>query len=66
MNYKIKMSENGVEVVETATNQVIRNCNGVEPARKLLRHLNLGGAFDGWTPTFMLKNFSIPPEKKTI
>jgi len=28
-----------------------------------MRHLNLGGAFDGWTPSFMLKKFSIPKEK---
>jgi hypothetical protein len=63
MNYKIKMNENGVGVVDTSTNQIIRNYDGLEPARKLLRHLNLGGAFDGWTPSFMLKKINIPQEK---
>jgi hypothetical protein len=25
-------------------------------AKKVLRHLNLGGGFDGFTPTFFVKN----------
>lgn len=58
MNYKIKMTDNGVGVMETATEQIIRNCDGVEPARKVLRHLNLGGGFDGWTPSFFLRDLS--------
>lgn len=58
MNYKIKMIDNGVAVIETSTNQTIRHFKGLEPARKFLRHLNLGGGFDGWTPTFLLRDFS--------
>lgn len=58
MNYKIKMTENGIGVMETATNQIVRSYDGLEPARKVLRHLNLGGGFDGWTPSFFLRDFS--------
>ena len=58
MNYKLKVMQNGVSVIETSTNQTIRQFNGLEPARKFLRHLNLGGGFDGWTPTFFLFDFS--------
>jgi hypothetical protein len=58
MNYKLKVMQNGVSVIETSTNQTIRKFNGLEPARKFLRHLNLGGGFDGWTPTFFLFDFS--------
>ena len=58
MNYKIKMTESGFSVMETSTNQIIREFKGLEPARKVLRHLNLGGGFDGWTPQFFLHDFS--------
>jgi hypothetical protein len=27
-----------------------------DEAKKLMRHLNLGGCFDGFTPTFFIKN----------
>jgi hypothetical protein len=50
-------------VVETTTNQIIKTFNIHKDAKEYMRHLNLGGAFDGWTPSFMLKKFSIPKEK---
>lgn len=46
-------------VVETLTNQVIKSFYSREKAKKLLRHLNLGGGFDGWTPTFFMKKIEI-------
>jgi hypothetical protein len=58
VNYKIKVTEKGVGVIETSTNQIIREFKGIDKARKFLRHLNLGGGFDGWTPSFLLRDFS--------
>lgn len=55
MNYKLK-TDNGVSVIETATEQVIKKFDNIESARKFMRHLNLGGAFDGWSPSFILKS----------
>lgn len=55
MNYKLKV-ENGVSVIETATEQVIKKFPNMDEARKFMRHLNLGGAFDGWSPSFILKS----------
>jgi len=57
MNYKLKV-ENGVSVIETATEQIIKKFDNLDSARKFMRHLNLGGAFDGWSPSFMLKSMT--------
>jgi hypothetical protein len=60
MNYKIKIedivAQHNVAVIETATDQVIKKFETVEAAKKFMRHLNLGGAFDGWSPSFILKS----------
>jgi len=47
-------------VIETTTSQTIKTAKTVDEAKKLARHLNLGGGFDGFTPNFFLKNFKIP------
>lgn len=39
-------------IYETRTEQVIYQNQSKEVARKLSRKLNLGGGFDGWSPTF--------------
>lgn len=57
MNYKLKV-ENGVSVIETSTDQIIRSFDNLDSARKFLRQLNLGGGFDGWTPSFFLRDLS--------
>ena len=56
MNYKIQNENKTFSVLETKTNQVIGSFKEQQEAKKLLRHLNLGGCFDGFTPTFFLKN----------
>ena len=43
------------ELVETATDQVIMVFADVLSAQKTKTHLNCGGGFDGWTPSFMLQ-----------
>lgn len=49
------------EVVETGTRQVIKSEMRKEEAKSMARHLNMGGGFDGWTPSFFLAQ--IPPVK---
>jgi len=53
-SYKIIENNNGFEIWETSTNQLIKTFIDKLEARKFLRHFNLGGGFDGWTPTFFL------------
>ena len=59
-NYKIVEENNAFNVFEVPTEQVIKTFSDNKEARKFLRHLNLGGGFDGWTPTFFLKSVEIP------
>lgn len=42
------------DVYEVPTEQVIKRFNDPKEAKKFMRHLNLGGGFDGWTPTFFM------------
>lgn len=42
------------EVVETGTRQVIKSEMGKDEAKAMTRHLNMGGGFDGFTPSFFL------------
>lgn len=62
MNYKIvvedPIAQYNVSVLETATEQVIKKFETVESAKKFMRNLNLGGGFDGWTPSFLLRDLS--------
>jgi hypothetical protein len=63
VNYKIFSNETKHTVVETTTMQEIRVFQEKDEAKNLMRFLNLGGAFDGWTPRFILKNIIFPEEK---
>ena len=54
MNYKIVEKSGKFSIFEKATEQYIKIFNDKEEARKLLRQLNFGGCFDGWTPKFFL------------
>lgn len=55
MMYKLK----DCDVIEVPTGQVIRTYpkgNNKDPflsARPFLKHLNSGGGFDGWSPSFI-------------
>jgi hypothetical protein len=42
------------EVVESGTRQVINTELTKNEAKAMARHLNMGGGFDGWTPSFFL------------
>lgn len=43
-----------VDILETTTDQVIMTDVEITEAKKLCRHFNMGGGFDGFTPTFFL------------
>ena len=58
LNYNLipKVGESCYDIFETSTEQVLRTFDNFNEARKFMRHLNLGGGFDGWTPTFFIKD----------
>lgn len=53
--YKMVEDNNTFGVYEIATEQVIKTFTDRNEARKFLRHVNLGGGFNGWTPTFFMR-----------
>ena len=70
MNYNLvegKADRNKYDVLEETTNQVIKSFPGSKfaEARAFMRHLNLGGGFDGFTPTFLLRNLDSCINKKS-
>lgn len=61
MAYAYKMVEDNATfgIYEIATEQVIKTFTDRSEARKFLRHVNLGGGFNGWTPTFFMRPIEI-------
>lgn len=55
MNYKIISSKGNHKVIEKPTDQVIKSFKTRSEAREYLKFLNFGGAWDGWTPNFILE-----------
>lgn len=60
INYKVIKDNFGYNVVETKTEQIIKVLETQAEAKKLMKHLNLGGGFDGFTPNFFVKKVSVP------
>jgi hypothetical protein len=58
MNYKMFNDFGSYKVLETTTEQTVGLFSTELEARKFLRHLNFGGGFDGWTPSFFLRDLS--------
>ena len=56
LNYKIVQNGKKHTVVETRTELVLGTFSSIQEAKKLQKHLNLGGCFDGNTPTFFVKS----------
>lgn len=56
-NYRIIEGEDKsvYYIKEVKTDQIIASFNDWGKTRKLFKHLNNGGCFDGWTPNFFLK-----------
>jgi hypothetical protein len=58
--------ERGGDILETKTDQIVKSGLGLRKAKEMVRHLNFGGGFDGFTPSFFLANspkFSDSKEK---
>ena len=56
MNYKVEQtSDKRFAVKETRTEQIIESFKTQKEARDFMKRLNLGYAFDGWSPTFVLR-----------
>ena len=56
-NYKVVETRGKFVVQETQTGHEIYSSLSREDARNMMKHLNLGGSFDGFTPDFFMKKF---------
>jgi hypothetical protein len=58
-DYKL-VENNGVHCVyEVPTEQTVKTFLDQKEAKKFMRHLNLGGGFSGWTPSFFLRTIEV-------
>jgi len=55
VNYKIVKIDEQYSILETATGHYVYSHPSKNEAKKMLKHFNLGGGFDSWTPAFILK-----------
>jgi len=55
MNYKIVQMNNKWAVIEIRTELIINYYTTRDAARKVVRRLNLGAGFNGWSPPFFTK-----------
>jgi hypothetical protein len=58
VDYKIVEIGGSFVIEEKNTGHLIRAFDNYNEAKKYMKFLNLGGAFSGWTPTFILNNSS--------
>ena len=56
MNYEVVNNCGSFNVVETTTEQTIESFKNFSEAKKMAGNVNLGYAFDGFTPKFFLKS----------
>jgi hypothetical protein len=52
--YETGYVERGGDILEIKTDQIVAQKLGMRKAKDLVRHLNFGGGFDGFTPAFFL------------
>jgi hypothetical protein len=53
-NYSIKMVNKEYTIIEKSTKNVVFTTTSKRNAHKKLAFYNMGGGFDGWTPSFFL------------
>lgn len=60
-NYQIMIDETDFQfnIFETSTNHIIKTFFFQEDAEDYLKFLNRGGAFNGWTPSFILRKVNV-------
>lgn len=63
--YKLRKNHDIMEfeVLEIETDQVVFSSCNYDVASKKYRFLNSGGAFNGFTPSFLLKKVSLDTNK---
>ena len=55
MRYKYVMHENGSDIKEINSDLWVATNVNTDVAKRLTKHLKLGGGFDGFTPNFFVK-----------
>lgn len=55
VNYKVTEIGGAYVVEEKATGYIIKAFDQHTEAKKMMKFLNLGGGFDGFTPEFMVR-----------
>lgn len=58
MHYRVEVRNREVLVEEVATEQILMRLGDLEEANTVADFLESGGGFDGWTPSFLLKDVS--------
>lgn len=53
-NYTLESSKGKHKIVENKTQHIVFETRNKRQAHKKLVFYNMGGAFDGWTPSFFL------------
>lgn len=56
VNYKVVETAGEFAVIENRTGHVIRKYSSHPEAKKMMKHLNLGGGFDGFSPNFLFND----------
>lgn len=59
-NYTIETTQGKHNIIEKPTGHKVGSNGNKRAAHKKLAFLNMGGAFDGWTPSFFLIDVVIP------
>jgi len=59
ISYQVKRYESLYKVIEYATKHTIYESSDEYKAKSVSRRLNLGAAFDGWTPNFFTKKADV-------
>ena len=58
-NYRIEATEDSYTIIENNTGYTLEVLDNETEAYKRLSWFNMGGAFDGWTPAFVLQEMEI-------
>ncbi len=59
-NYTIDSTRGKHKIVEKQTGHTVFQSRNKRNAHKKLAFFNMGGAFDGWTPSFFLVDIVVP------
>lgn len=63
MSYGVRKGNEGYNIYEKDTEQIIELGITEKYARDVVRKLNLGSGFNGWTPSFFTIKFPILQEE---